>query len=276
MPFITVGTENSSTIDLYYEDHGAGRPVVLVHGYPVDGHSWERQTRALLEAGYRVIAYDRRGFGRSSQPTVGYDFDTFAADLNALIDHVDVTDATLVGFSMAGGEVVRYLGTYGSRRVAKAAFISTILPCLRKSDDNPAGAAADFDDLKTAAESDRFAWFTGFLENYYNLDENRGSRISDDAVRASWAVATGASWFAASAVIDTWLTDFRDDIAKIDVPSLIMHGTADRIVPIDASSRELAKRLPDAEYVEIEGAPHGLLWTHADEVNARLLAFLAS
>jgi non-heme chloroperoxidase len=276
MPFITVGTENSSTIDLYYEDHGAGRPVVLVHGYPVDGHSWERQTRALLEAGYRVIAYDRRGFGRSSQPTVGYDFDTFAADLNALIDHVDVTDATLVGFSMAGGEVARYLGTYGSRRVAKAAFISTILPCLRKSDDNPAGAAADFDDLKTAAESDRFAWFTGFLENYYNLDENRGSRISDDAVRASWAVATGASWFAASAVIDTWLTDFRDDIAKIDVPSLIMHGTADRIVPIEASSRELAKRLPDAEYVEIEGAPHGLLWTHADEVNARLLAFLAS
>lgn len=274
MPFITVGTENSSTIDLYYEDHGAGRPIVLVHGYPVDGHSWERQIRALLEAGYRVITYDRRGFGRSSQPTVGYDFDTFAADLSALLDHVEVTDAALVGFSMAGGEVARYLGTYGSRRVAKAAFISTILPCLRKSEDNPTGAAADFDDLKAAAESDRFAWFTGFLENYYNLDENRGSRISEDAVRASWAVATGASWFAASAVIDTWLTDFRDDIAKIDVPSLIMHGTGDRIVPIDASSRELAKRLPDAEYVEIAGAPHGLLWTHADEVNEALLAFL--
>lgn len=274
MPFITVGTENSSTIDLYYEDHGAGRPVVLVHGYPVDGHSWERQIRALLAAGFRVITYDRRGFGRSSQPTVGYDFDTFAADLNALLDHVDVTDAALVGFSMAGGEVARYLTTFGSRRVAKAAFISTILPCLRKSDDNPAGAAADFDDLKAAAESDRFAWFTGFLENYYNLDENLGSRISEDAVRASWAVATGASWHAASAVIDTWLTDFRDDITKIDVPSFIMHGTADRIVPIDASSRELAKRLPDAEFVEIEGAPHGLLWTHADEVNEALLAFL--
>ena len=276
MPFITVGTQNSSNIDLYYEDHGAGRPVVLVHGYPVDGHSWERQIRALLGAGRRVITYDRRGFGRSSQPTVGYDFDTFAADLNALLAHVDVTDAALVGFSMGGGEVARYLGTYGSGRVASAGFISSILPCLRKSEDNPNGAAADFDDLEAAASGDRFAWFTGFLENYYNLDENLGTRISEDAVRASWAVATGASWHAASAVIDTWLTDFRDDIAKIDVPSLIMHGTADRIVPIDASSRELAERLSDAEYVEIEGAPHGLLWTHADEVNARLLAFLAS
>ena len=275
MAYVTVGTENSAPIELYYEDHGAGQAIVLIHGYPVDGHSWERQIRALLDAGYRVIAYDRRGFGRSSQPTTGYDFDTFAADLKALLEHVDVTDAALVAFSMGGGEIARYLGTHGSGRVAKAAFISTILPCLRKSDDNPAGAAPDFDDLTTAAENDRFAWFTGFLENYYSLDENLGSRISEDAVRASWSVATGASWHAASAVIDTWLTDFRDDVASIDVSSLIVHGTGDRVVPIDVSSRELAKRLPDAEYVEIEGAPHGLLWTHADEVNAALLAFLA-
>ncbi|HEX6366385.1 MAG TPA: alpha/beta hydrolase [Agromyces sp.] len=275
MAFVTVGTENSAPIELYYEDHGTGRPVVLIHGYPADSHSWERQIRALLDAGHRVIAYDRRGFGRSSQPTIGYDFDTFAADLKTLLDHVDVTDAALVAFSMGGGEIARYLGTYGSERVAKAVFISSILPCLKKSDDNPAGAAPDFDDLRTTAEKDRFAWFTGFLENYYSLDENLGSRISEDAVRASWAVATDGSWYAASAMIDTWLTDFRDDIAKIDVPSFIMHGTGDRIVPIDASSRELATRLPDAEFVEIEGAPHGMLWTHADEVNARLLAFLA-
>jgi pimeloyl-ACP methyl ester carboxylesterase len=276
MAYITVGTENSAPIELYYEDHGEGRPVVLVHGYPVDGHSWERQTRALLDAGYRVITYDRRGFGRSSQPTVGYDFDTFTADLNALLDEVDVTDAALVGFSMGGGEVARYLARYGSGRVSKAAFLASILPWLRKTDDNPAGAAPDFDDLKAQAAADRFAWFTGFFENYYNLDENLGSRISEEAVRASWTVATRASWHAASGCIDSWLTDFRGDIDKVDVPALIMHGTADRIVPIDASARELTKRLPGAEYVELEGAPHGFLWTHAEEVNATLLAFLAS
>ncbi|MDQ2660473.1 MAG: alpha/beta hydrolase [Actinomycetota bacterium] len=276
MPLITVGTENSAPIELYYEDHGEGQPVVLSHGFPLDGTSWEKQARALLEAGYRVITYDRRGFGRSSRPTIGYDVDTFTADLKTILDGLDLRDTVLVAFSMGTGEIARYLGTHGSDRIAKAAFLGSILPCLRKSADNPAGAAPDFDDLTAAATQDRFAWLAGFIENQYNYDELAGSRISEEAMRASWAVAISASWFATSAVIDTWLTDFRDDIAKFDVPSLIMHGTADRIVPIDASSRELAKRLPDAEYVEIEGAPHGLLWTHADEVNEALLAFLAT
>ncbi|WP_136708296.1 alpha/beta hydrolase [Agromyces sp. H66] len=276
MSTITVGIENGTPIELYYEDHGAGQPVVLIHGYPLDGHSWEKQSRALLAAGYRVISYDRRGFGRSSQPTTGYDYDTFAADLNVLMETLDLRDAVLVGFSMGSGEVGRYLGTYGSERVAKAGFLASLEPYLLQADDNPTGVPAEvFDGIRKAATDDRYAWFDEFYANFYNLDENLGARISEAAVRASWNVAAGASWFASSAVVDTWLTDFRGDIAKIDVPTLIVHGTADRILPIDATAREFVKRLPSAEYVEIEGAPHGMLWTHADEINEVLLAFLA-
>jgi non-heme chloroperoxidase len=277
MPHITVGTENSAPIELYYEDHGEGQPVVLIHGYPLDGHSWEKQARAILDNGYRVIAYDRRGFGRSSQPTTGYDFDTFAADLKAVLDTLDLTDVVLVGFSMGTGEVGRYLGAHGSARVAKAAFLASLEPYLLQADDNPTGVPASvFEGIEQSAISDRFAWFDDFYQNFYNLDENLGSRISEAAVRGSWQVATAASWYAASAVVHTWHTDFRADIEKIDVPALILHGTADRILPIDATGREFTKRLPDARYVEIEGAPHGLLWTHADEVNEALLGFLES
>ena len=277
MSTITVGTENSTPIELYYEDHGEGQPVVLIHGYPLDGHSWEKQSRALLDAGYRVITYDRRGFGQSSQPTTGYDFDTFAADLKTLLDTLDLTDVVLVGFSMGTGEVGRYLGAYGSERVAKAAFLASLEPYLLQADDNPTGVPASvFEGIEQAALNDRFAWFDDFYQNFYNLDENLGSRISEAAVRGSWQVASAASWYASAAVVHTWHTDFRADIEKIDVPALILHGTADRILPIDATGREFAKRLPDARYVEIEGAPHGLLWTHADEVNAALLAFLGS
>jgi non-heme chloroperoxidase len=277
MPYITVGTENSAPIELYYEDHGEGQPVVLIHGYPLDGHSWEKQARAILDNGYRVIAYDRRGFGRSSQPTTGYDFDTFAADLKAVLDTLDLTDVVLVGFSMGTGEVGRYLGAYGSDRVAKAAFLASLEPYLLQADDNPTGVPASvFEGIEQSAISDRFAWFDDFYQNFYNLDENLGSRISEAAVRGSWQVATAASWYASSAVVHTWHTDFRADIEKIDVPALILHGTADRILPIDATGREFTKRLPDARYVEIEGAPHGLLWTHADEVNEALLGFLES
>ncbi len=276
MSTITVGIENGTPIELYYEDHGAGQPVVLIHGYPLDGHSWEKQSRALLAAGYRVISYDRRGFGRSSQPTTGYDYDTFAADLNVLMETLDLRDAVLVGFSMGSGEVGRYLGTYGSERVAKAGFLASLEPYLLQADDNPTGVPAEvFDGIRKAATDDRYAWFDEFYANFYNLDENLGARISEAAVRASWNVAAGASWFASTAVVDTCLTDFRGDIAKIDVPTLIVHGTADRILPIDATAREFVKRLPSAEYVEIEGAPHGMLWTHADEINEALLAFLA-
>ena len=277
MSTITVGTENSTPIELYYEDHGEGQPVVLIHGYPLDGHSWEKQSRALLDAGYRVITYDRRGFGQSSQPTTGYDFDTFAADLKILLDTLDLTDVVLVGFSMGTGEVGRYLGAYGSERVAKAAFLASLEPYLLQADDNPTGVPASvFEGIEQAALSDRFAWFDDFYQNFYTLDENLGSRVSEAAVRGSWQVASAASWYASAAVVHTWHTDFRADIEKIDVPTLLLHGTADRILPIDATGREFAKRLPDARYVEIEGAPHGLLWTHADEVNAALLEFLES
>jgi len=277
MPFITVDTENSTSIDLYYEDHGTGQPVVLIHGYPLDGHSWEKQSAALLAAGYRVITYDRRGFGQSSQPTTGYDYDTFAHDLSVVLETLDLTDVVLVGFSMGTGEVGRYLGTYGSARVAKAAFLASLEPFLLKTDDNPAGVPqAVFDDISAAVTADRYAYFTDFYKNFYNTDDTLGTRLSEEALRNSWNVAAGASWFASSAAVPTWTTDFRADIPKIDVPTLILHGTADNILPIDATARPFHALLPAATYVEIEGAPHGLLWTHGAEVNEALLAFLAS
>ncbi|WP_150244352.1 alpha/beta fold hydrolase [Nocardiopsis quinghaiensis] len=274
---ITVGTENSTPIELYYEDRGTGQPVVLIHGYPLDGHSWEKQAAALLDTGYRVITYDRRGFGQSSQPSTGYDYDTFAADLNTVLETLDLTDVVLVGFSMGTGEVGRYLGTYGSARVAKAAFLASLEPFLLKTEDNPDGAAPRefFDGVVADVKADRYAYFTDFYKNFYNLDENLGTRISEEAVRNSWNVAAGSGAVAAAAAPLTWFTDFRADIPKIDVPALILHGTADNILPIDATGRAFSALLPSADYVEIEGAPHGLLWTHAEEVTEALLAFLA-
>ncbi|MER7866749.1 alpha/beta hydrolase [Streptomyces cellulosae] len=276
MPFITVGQENSTDIDLHYEDHGTGQPVVLIHGYPLDGRSWEKQTAALLAAGYRVITYDRRGFGQSSQPTTGYDYDTFAADLNTVMETLDLRDAVLVGFSMGTGEVGRYLGTYGSERVAKAAFLASLEPYLLKTDDNPTGVDGSvFEGIEKAVTADRYAYFTAFYQDFYNLDENLGTRISEEALRNSWNVAAGSSPYASIAAVATWTTDFRADLAKIDVPALILHGTADRILPIEATGEPFHQALPQADYVVIEGAPHGLLWTHAQEVTDALLAFLA-
>lgn len=277
MPFITVGQENTTAIDLYYEDHGSGRPVVLIHGFPLDGHSWEKQTAALLAAGRRVVTYDRRGFGRSSQPTTGYDYDTFAADLNTVLETLDLHDAVLVGFSMGTGEVARYVSTYGSARIAKVAFLASLEPYLLKTDDNPAGAAPVefFHGIVDAVKADRYAYYTAFYKDFYNLDDNLGTRISEEAVRNSWTVAAMGGTHAAAAAPLTWFTDFREDIPKIDVPALILHGTADNILPIDSTGRPFHKALPSADYVEIEGAPHGLLWTHAEEVNKALLDFLA-
>ncbi|GAA2446939.1 alpha/beta hydrolase [Streptomyces macrosporus] len=276
MAFITVGRENGTDIDLYYEDHGSGRPVVLVHGYPLDCHSWEKQIPALLDAGYRVVAYDRRGFGRSSQPTTGYDYDTFTADFNTLMTTLDLRDAALVGFSMGTGEVGRYLGTHGSERVAKAAFLAPLEPFLLKTDDNPTGVDAGvFEDIVVAAAKDRYAYFTDFYANFYNTDENLGTLVSEEVLRANWNTAAGASFHASIACVSTWITDFRADVPRIDVPTLILQGTADRILPIDSTGRLFHRMLPEAEYVEIEGAPHGLLWTHAREVTDALLAFLA-
>jgi non-heme chloroperoxidase len=278
MPFLTVGRENSADIDLHYNDQGSGQPVVLIHGYPLNGASWDRQTLALLQSGYRVVTYDRRGFGASSQPSVGYDYDTFADDLNALLERLDLTGVALIGFSMGGGEVARYLGRYGSGRITKAGFLGAITPYLLKSDDNPAGAAPQefLEGFSDELKRDRFAFYTTFFSNFYNLDENLGKRISEETVRNSWNVAVGGGAYAAAAAPLTWTTDFRTDLAAVDVPSLIVHGTEDNIVAIDASARELVTLLPDATYVELDGAPHGFLVTHADEVNAELLGFLAT
>jgi non-heme chloroperoxidase len=236
MPQITVGTENDSPIEIRYEDHGSGQPVVLIHGYPLDGNSWERPERELLAAGYRCISYDRRGFGRSSQPTTGYDYDTFAADLNVLLEHLDLTDVVLVGFSMGTGEVVRYIGTYGSARVSRAALLGTIPPFVLKTADNPQGVDGQvFEDIKAAIVKDRYAFFKGFLDNFYNVDVLAPDRISEQAWQASFTVAVGSSPYASYACVDTWLTDFREDLPKIDVPTLVLHGTEDRILPFEAT-----------------------------------------
>ena len=276
MNMITVGQENSTPIDLYYEDLGTGSPVVLIHGWPLSGSSWEKQTAALLDAGNRVITYDRRGFGKSSQPTTGHDYDTYAADLNSLFTKLDLRDTVLVGFSMGTGEVARFIGRYGSQRVAKAVFIGSLQPFMLKTEETPDGVPQeDVDSMLDAIRADRYAFFTSFFENFYNLDENLGSRISEEAVRASWQVAASSSAYASVWAPAAWYTDFRADIDKIDVPTLIMHGTGDRNVPIDLTSRQFAKALPSATYIEIEGAPHGMLWTHREEINKALLDFLA-
>jgi len=280
MSYITVDQENSTAVDLYYEDHGEGQPVVLIHGYPLDGHSWERQTRALLDAGYRVITYDRRGFGQSSQPTTGYDYDTFAADLDAVLSELDLAEVVLVGFSMGTGELARYVGTYGADRIAALAFLASLEPFLLQTDDNATGVPQSvFDGIADAARADRFAWFDTFFADFYNLADTLGSRISEQALANSKQVAFRSAAVAAHAVVPTWLTDFRPDVAAVQasgLPSLIVHGTADRILPIDSTGRPFHAALPEAQYVEIDGAPHGLLWTHAEEVNAALLAFLES
>jgi len=277
MGFITVGTENSTDIDLFYEDHGMGQPVVLIHGYPLDGSSWEQQTAALLEAGHRVITYDRRGFGRSSKPTTGYDYDTFASDLAAVLETLDLRDVVLVGFSMGTGEVARYLGTHGPDRVAKAVFLGSLEPFLLQTDDNPEGLPQSvFDPLLAAVKTDRYAFFTQFFAGFFNTDEFLGNRLSQEALDANQQLAYNASPYASVWAQPTWLTDFRADIEKIGVPALIVHGTADNILPVDVTGRRFAKALPTAEYVEIEGAPHGMLWTHAAEVNQILLDFLAA
>ncbi|WP_026931329.1 alpha/beta fold hydrolase [Glycomyces tenuis] len=278
MATIIVGQENSAAIELYYEDWGTGQPVVLIHGYPLDCHSWERQSRELVAAGYRVIAYDRRGFGQSSKTGTGYDYDTFAADLNGLLETLDLREVILVGFSMGTGELARYVKNHGADRIAKLAFLASLEPFLVQRDDNPDGVPQSvFDGIAEAARADRYAWFTQFYQDFYNLDENLGSRISQEAVDANWATATASAPVAAYAVVSSWIEDFREDVEAVRAsgrPALILHGTKDDILPIDASGRRFHKAFPEADYVEVEGAPHGLLWTHTDEVNEALLTFV--
>ena len=277
MPRLTVGTENNASIEIHYEDHGAGEPVVLIHGYPLNGNSWERQERELLTNGYRVISYDRRGFGRSSQPTVGYDYDTFATDLNALLEHLDLSNVILAGFSMGSGEVTRYLGTYGSARVRKAALLGAIPPFLRKTADNPEGIEREvFEQIKAAIAKDRYAWFKDFFDNFYNTDTLMPERISEQAWQASFNVAAGASPYASYACVETWLTDFRGDLPKIDVPVLVVHGTEDRILPFEATAARLPDLIDNIKLVPVEGGPHNIAWTHPNEVNEALLEFIGA
>jgi non-heme chloroperoxidase len=277
MPHLRVGDENSGPIELYYEDHGEGPPMVLIHGYPLSGRAWDKQVPVLLEAGHRVITYDRRGFGKSSQPTSGYDYDTFAADLATLMDTLDLQDATLVGHSMGTGEVTRYLGTYGSARVARGVLVSAIPPFLLQTDDNPEGLPSGlFEGFMQTARADVPAWMKGFLDNFFNIDVYGGNRVSDQAFQANWNIATAASATAAVACIATWETDFRDDLPKIDVPILVVHGDADRTLPFANTAKRLPGLIKDMELVVVEDGPHAIAWTHSDQVNDALLQFVGA
>jgi non-heme chloroperoxidase len=273
--FVTVGKENSTNIDLYYEDLGSGPPVVLIHGYPLNGHSWERQTKALVDAGYRVIAYDRRGWGQSSQPIAGHDYDTYAADLKELLEQLDLDDIVLCGFSMGTGEVTRYLGKYGSERVEKAVMFGAIPPFLLKTDDNPEGVDGSvYEGIKEAALKDRYVWFKQFFDDFYNVDKLAPARISEHAWQASFNVACMGSAYSSYACVDAWLTDFRDDLPKIDVPTLVAHGTEDRILPYQATAARLPDLIEDVEVIPVEEGPHNIGWTHPEVVNPLLLAFV--
>ena len=275
MPTISVAKENSGNIDLYYEDHGSGKPVVLIHGYPLSGASWEKQVPVLLEAGHRVITYDRRGFGKSSQPTTGYNYDTFAEDLHKLVTQLGLRDFALVGFSMGGGEVARYLGKYGSKGVSKAVIISGVPPFLLKTPDNPEGVDGSvFEGIKKAIVADRYAFFTDFFKNFYNTDLLLGKRVSEQAVQASWNIGAGASATASLACVPTWHEDFRNDLSRVDVPTLVIHGDADRILPIAASGLRTAKLIKGARLLVVKDGPHCITWTHAEQVNGGLLEFL--
>ena len=275
MSYINVEKENSGNIDLYYEDHGSGKPVVLIHGYPLSGPSWEKQTAVLLAAGHRVITYDRRGFGKSSQPTTGYNYDTFAEDLHKLVAQLELRDFALVGFSMGGGEVARYIGKYGSKGVSKAVFISAVPPFLLKTPDNPEGVDCSvFEGIQKAVAADRYAFFTEFFKNFYNTDLLLGQRVSEHVVQASWNVAAGSSATASLACVPTWHEDFRKDLTHVDVSTLVIHGDADRILPISASGLRTAKLIKGARLLVVKDGPHCITWTHADQVNPELVNFL--
>ena len=275
MPTITVGKENSANIDLYYEDRGSGKPIILIHGYPLSGASWEKQVAVLLAAGHRVITYDRRGFGKSSQPATGYNYDTFASDLHELVGKLELRDFALAGFSMGGGEVARYLGKYGSKGVSRAIFISSVPPFLLKTPDNPEGVEGSvFDGIQKAIAGDRYAFFTEFFKNFYYTDQLLGKRVSEQAIQGSWNIAAGSSAVASLDCVPAWHEDFRADLSRVDVPTLVIHGDADRIVPIGSSGLRTAKLIKGARLLVVKDGPHCVTWTHAEEVNHELVSFL--
>jgi non-heme chloroperoxidase len=277
MSYVTVGQENSAPIRVYYEDHGQGAPVVLVHGYLLDGHSWEKQETALLAAGYRVITYDRRGFGASSRPSAGYDYDTLAADLAALLDRLDLREVVLAGFCAGTGEVIRYLGTYGHERMRAAVLLAPLPASLPPAGDNSGGIDRGLvDEFISQIRADRPAATKTFLDRSYNLDQLGGVRVSDQAWQNSFHVAIGASAAAVVGCATAWLEDFRGDLARIIVPVLVVQGGQDRITPPEVTGSGLPGFLRGARHVVIPGGPHAIIWTHADEVNQALLGFIGN
>ena len=276
MPYIKAGQENSGPIELYYEDHGSGQPVVLIHGYPLSGRAWDKQVPVLLDDGHRVITYDRRGFGKSSQPVTGYDYDTFASDLHVLLETLDLRNVILVGHSMGTGEVTRYLGRFGSDRVARGVLVSPIPPFLLQASDNPDGLPASlFDGFMHDARHDAPAWMKGFLDNFFNIDKFRGTLVSDQYYNSCWNLAVSASATAAVACIPTWETDFRSDLPRIDVPILVIQGDDDRVLPYPKTGERLPAMIKDVQLVTIEQGPHAIAWTHSDQVNSALLKFMS-
>lgn len=276
MPYVNVGRENSGSIELYYEDHGSGRPVVLIHGYPLSGRAWDKQVPVLLEDGRRVITYDRRGFGKSSQPATGYDYDTFSDDLHVLLETLDLRDVVLVGHSMGTGEVTRYLSRFGSQRVARGVLVSPIPPFLLQAGDNPEGLPASlFDGFMRDARQDGPAWMKGFLDNFYNYDKFRGTLVSEQAYQSSWNIAVSSSATATVACIPTWETDFRADLPKVNVPMLCIQGDADRVLPYEKTGKRLPGMVKDLQLVTIDDGPHAIAWTHSDQVNSALLKFMS-
>jgi non-heme chloroperoxidase len=274
MAFLKVGKENNADIEVYYEDRGEGKPVVLIHGWPLSGAAWERQAEVLLGAGYRVITYDRRGFGKSSQPLAGYDYDTFAKDTMHVLNALELKDVLLVGFSMGGGEVARYMGKYNEGRVTKACFMASIAPAMRKSADNPEGVDSSiFEGVKRGIENDRFSFLEEFLHNFFNADK-LSERVSKAAIHAAFNVGAGSSYHGMLNCVDAWLEDFREDLKHIKVPVLAIHGDSDRILPIEHTAARLPKLVPGAKLHVVKDGPHGLNWTHATEVNTALLEFL--
>lgn len=276
MPKLTVGSENKSAVELYYEDHGAGKPVVLIHGWPLSGRSWEAQVPALVAAGFRVITYDRRGFGGSSQPWQGYDYDTFAADLDALMRHLDLRNATLVGFSMGGGEVARYVGRYGTERVAKAVFAAAVPPYLLKTKDNTDGGLDDatIAELEAGVRTDRIAFLEEFTHKFFSAGGKL--KVSEAQREHARDIAAFASPKGTLDCISAFgRTDFRADLRKLSIPTLVIHGDSDAIVPFEVSGKRTAASVEGATLVVIKGGPHGLNASHAEEFNKALLAFLA-
>ena len=276
MASLTVGTDNTTPVELHYDDVGAGRPVVLIHGWPLSGRSWEHQVPALVDAGCRVITYDRRGFGESSQPWNGYDYDTFAADLDALLQHLSLTDVALVGFSMGGGEVVRYIGRYGTGRVSRVVLASAVPPYLYQSADNPDGGLDDatIATFEEGVKGDRLVFLAGFFESFFAAGD-KGDLVSAAQKEYARDIAAFASPKATLDCIAAFgRTDFRADVAKVSVPTLVIHGDSDAIVPFEVSGKRSAELIPGAQLHVVQGGPHGINASHADEFNRVLIEFL--